>query len=310
MRKLRSRLQRHARAAGPGEAGRAGDGYEERRRIGGLGISRRPPRKGDLHGDSGIRPRRAGSPPGVERRIFFESAPWNVPRRRAAPARQARGYHGVRRPRRRGVVLALPAGKSHVLQRALRPVGGDGQDHPAARGNPLPGPEHVNGSMNATLFRAVLLLLCAAFTSGCAGFSAVNPGASARQLETLVGAPASVWKNADGSEVWEYPRGPLGVETYMVTLGPDGAVREVRQVLSDETISKLHDGMSRDQVRRLLGRPRDIGCSTLNDEEIWSWRYREWGVRNMELYVQFDRPTGSLKKISRFQVDTSDGKRQ
>jgi hypothetical protein len=164
--------------------------------------------------------------------------------------------------------------------------------------------------MNATLFRAVLLLLCAALTSGCAGFSAVNPGASARQLETLVGAPASVWKNADGSEVWEYPRGPLGVETYMVTLGPNGAVREVRQVLSDETISKLHDGMSRDEVRRLLGRPRDIGFSTLNDEEIWSWRYREWGVRNMELYVQFDRPTGSLKKISRFQVDTSDGKRQ
>jgi hypothetical protein len=60
----------------------------------------------------------------------------------------------------------------------------------------------------------------------------------------------------------------------------------------------------------LLGRPRDIGFSNLNDEEIWSWRYREWKVRNMELYVQFDRPTGALKKITRFQVDTSDGKRQ
>jgi len=33
-------------------------------------------------------------------------------------------------------------------------------------------------------------------------------------------------------------------------------------------------------------------------------------VRNMELYAQFDRPTGVLKKITRFQVDTSDGKRQ
>src|SRR5882762_6541797 len=163
--------------------------------------------------------------------------------------------------------------------------------------------------MRTTFSRAVLLLP-ALFAAGCASFSAINPGVSAQRVETLVGAPANVWKNADGSEVWEYPRGPLGVETYMVTLGSDRAVREVRQVLSDEYISKLHVGMSRDEVRRLLGRPRDIGFSDLNDEEIWSWRYREARVRNMELYVQFDRPTGTLKSISRFQIDTSDGKRQ
>jgi hypothetical protein len=164
--------------------------------------------------------------------------------------------------------------------------------------------------MSTTFFRALLLLFAALFTAGCAGFSAINPGASAREVETLLGTPANVWKNADGSEVWEYPRGPFGVETYMVTLGSDRAVREVRQVLSDEYISKLHVGMSRDEARRLLGRPRDIGFSDFNDEEIWSWRYREWGVRNMELYVQFDRRTGALKSISRFQIDTSDGKRQ
>jgi len=164
--------------------------------------------------------------------------------------------------------------------------------------------------MNTTFSRALLVLLPTLFAAGCASFSAIAPGASAQQVEKLVGAPASVWKNADGSEVWEYPQGPLGVETYMVTLGPDHAVREVRQVLSDETISKLHVGMSRDEVRRLLGKPRDIGFSSLNDEEIWSWRYREWGVRNMELYVQFDRSTGALKKVTRFQIDTSDGKRQ
>jgi hypothetical protein len=125
-----------------------------------------------------------------------------------------------------------------------------------------------------------------------------------------VGAPATVWKSADGSEVWEYPLGPLGVETYMVTLGRDRAVLEVRQVLSEETISKLHVGMSRDEVRRLVGRPREIGFSGPDDEEIWSWRYREWRVRNMELYVQFDRSTGALKRITRFQIDPSDGKRR
>jgi len=99
-------------------------------------------------------------------------------------------------------------------------------------------------------------------------------GCFARQVETLVAR-----RQTCGERGWlrglEYPRGPFGVETYMVALGPDHAVREVRQVLSDEYISKLHVGMSRDEVRRLLGRPRDIGFSEPNDEEIWSWRYRE-----------------------------------
>src|SRR5881392_3931624 len=131
--------------------------------------------------------------------------------------------------------------------------------------------------MNTILSRAVLVLFPALFAAGCANFAAIEPGASAQQIETLAGAHANVWKNVDGSEVWEYPRGPFGVETYMVTLGPDRAVREVRQVLSEEYISKLHVGMPRDEVRRLLGRPRDTGFSDLNDEEIWSWRYREWG---------------------------------
>ncbi len=154
-----------------------------------------------------------------------------------------------------------------------------------------------------------LSLALAAMLAGCANFAALPAGTPSQQVQAKLGTPGTVWKNADGTEVWEYPLGPLGVETYMVTLGRDRAVREVRQVLSEEYISKLHLGMSRDEVRRLVGRPRDIGFSDLNDEEIWSWRYREWRVRNMELYVQFDRPTGTLKRISRFQIDTGDGKR-
>src|SRR3989475_13073654 len=139
----------------------------------------------------------------------------------------------------------------------------------------------------------LFLLALAALLAGCANFAPVSSGMPAQQVQAKLGAPETVRKNADGSEVWEYPGGPLGRQTYMVTLGSDHAVREVRQVLSDETISKLHVGMSRDEVRRLLGKPRDIGFSALSDEEIWSWRYREWGGRTITLHVQFDRPTGT-----------------
>src|SRR5437870_12339179 len=99
----------------------------------------------------------------------------------------------------------------------------------------------------------------AASLAGCANFTAVRSGMPAQQVQAKLGAPETIRKNADGSEVWEYPGGPLGRQTYMVTLGSDRAVRAVHQVLRDESISKLHAGMSRDEVRRLLGRPRDIG---------------------------------------------------
>ena len=157
---------------------------------------------------------------------------------------------------------------------------------------------------------SLLPFALAASLAGCANFNTVASGMPAQQVQAKLGAPETVRKNADGSEVWEYPRGPFGVETYMVTLGPDRAVREVRQVLSEEYISKLQAGMSREEVRRLVGSPRYVGFSDRTDEEIWSWRYRDWKVRTMDLYVQFDRPTGRLKTVSKFQVDTSDSKQR
>src|SRR5437660_452355 len=157
-------------------------------------------------------------------------------------------------------------------------------------------------------FSLLLLPALAASLAGCANFTDVTSGMPARQVQAKLGAPETVRKNADGSEVWEYPGGPLGRQTYMVTLGSDRAVREVRQVLSEEYISKLQAGMSREEVRRLVGSPRYVGFSDRTDEEIWSWRYRDWKVRTMDLYVQFDRPTGRLKTVSKFQVDTSDSR--
>jgi hypothetical protein len=160
-----------------------------------------------------------------------------------------------------------------------------------------------------TAERRALLLASALLVAGCASFDTLSPGTPAQQVKARVGAPSDVWKSPDGSEVWEYPMGPLGTETYMVTLGPDQAVRDVRQVLTDENISKLKPGMPREEVRRALGRPGSINYSDSRNEEVWYWRYREWGVRRMELYVQFDRPSGALKAVTRYQIDTSDGKR-
>jgi SmpA/OmlA family protein len=164
--------------------------------------------------------------------------------------------------------------------------------------------------MMTLLQRCVLFLAPAVLAAGCANFESIAPGTPAQQVQARVGAPAEVFKSPDGSEVWEYPLGPLGTETYMITLGPDRAVRQVRQVLTDENISKLKPGMPREEVRRMLGRPGSMDVTESRKEEIWYWRYREWQVRKMELYVQFGWPAGGLTKVTRFQIDTSDGKRQ
>src|SRR4029077_2835639 len=85
--------------------------------------------------------------------------------------------------------------------------------------------------MIAALRRAAALLSLSFLAAGCANFSAISPGDSAPTVEARVGAPGAVWKNADGSEVWEYPQGFYAVQTFMVAFDSDHVVREVRQVL-------------------------------------------------------------------------------
>src|SRR6266568_1098655 len=140
----------------------------------------------------------------------------------------------------------------------------------------------------AALRRAATVLALSALSAGCANFSAISPGDSAHSVEARVGPPAAVWKNADGSEVWEYPQ---GVQTFMITMDADHSVMEMHQVLSEEYFSKVHAGMSRDEVRRLLGRPKEIWYFSRRDEEVW--RYLEVNYRFFN--VLFDHTSGMVR---------------
>ena len=145
----------------------------------------------------------------------------------------------------------------------------------------------------------LLLLALAACLAGCANLTAVSSGMPAQQVQAKLGAPETIRKNADGSEVWEYPGGPLGRQTYMVTLGSDRAVQEVHQVLNDEYFSRVRAGMSRDEVRRLLGKPGEIMVFGARDEEVWSWRYQQQNP--MFFNVLFDRTAGTVRAIQRIE---------
>jgi outer membrane protein assembly factor BamE (lipoprotein component of BamABCDE complex) len=134
---------------------------------------------------------------------------------------------------------------------------------------------------------------------GCAVFSPVKNGMDEKQVQARMGKPETVHRNFDGTETWEYPLGPSGRQTYMVVLGSDHAVRDVRQVLSDEYFAQVRAGMSREQVRRLLGKPGDISVFPARDEEVWSWRYQQQNP--MFFNVTFDRSAGTVRTTQRLE---------
>jgi hypothetical protein len=152
--------------------------------------------------------------------------------------------------------------------------------------------------MLRALHRASALLL-AVLAAGCASFSSVSPGDSDVNVKDKVGAPVAVLKNPDGSELWQYPRGYYATQTYMVTLGPDRRVQEVHQALSEEYFSKIQIGWSRDDVLRLLGRPREVWYFPARDEETWTWRY--YDTTYMFFNVLFDRTAGTVRTTQRLQ---------
>lgn len=72
-------------------------------------------------------------------------------------------------------------------------------------------------------------------------------------LKQKMGEPASVTREGD-REVWEYPLGPEGVRTYMMTVDAQGTVERIEQVLTEANFRRITPGMTMPEVRRILGR--------------------------------------------------------
>ena len=93
------------------------------------------------------------------------------------------------------------------------------------------------------------------------------------------GAPVTITEKADGSKIMEYPRQPEGSTNYLITIGADGKMSALRQLLSPANFAKVQPGLAKDEVRKLLGKPAKTQRFALKpDEEIWDWRFIESGV--------------------------------
>lgn len=129
----------------------------------------------------------------------------------------------------------------------------------------------------------------------------IQPGRTTQaEVRSRMGEPGFVHWNDDGTATWEYARQPNGSSCYMITFDNAQVVAKLEQVLNEANYARVRDGMSKDDVRRLLGAP---GSKTVFDnlgEEIWEWRIE--GVPPMEetyFMVHFDTTHGGVKKTSK-----------
>lgn len=87
------------------------------------------------------------------------------------------------------------------------------------------------------------------------------------------GQPERVWNEPDGARTLEYNRQPEGVRNYMITIGADGRMSALHQVLTAPNFERVQPGMGSEEVRRLLGKPARRVPYVLKNEVVWTWKF-------------------------------------
>lgn len=89
------------------------------------------------------------------------------------------------------------------------------------------------------------------------------------------GAPEAVWDGPDGAQVYEYNRQPAGHQNYQITIGADGKMAALKQVLNARSFALIQPGMPMEDVRKLLGKPMKITGFERKKETHYDWRWRD-----------------------------------
>jgi outer membrane protein assembly factor BamE (lipoprotein component of BamABCDE complex) len=124
----------------------------------------------------------------------------------------------------------------------------------------------------------VVLLAVASMLAACdaKNISELEEGVSTEaDVRERFGAPEAVWEGEDGAQIYEYNRQPEGHVNYMITIGPDGRMSALRQVLTERNFARVLPGMAMEEVRRMLGKPMKITTYDLKRETHYDWRYMD-----------------------------------
>ena len=122
-----------------------------------------------------------------------------------------------------------------------------------------------------------------------------------------MGVPDLVWDLPDGGRQWDYVRGPVGLETLRVTIGPDGRYAGTTQLLTEANFRNAKPGMTGEELTRLFSRPTEKQRMALKREIVWSWRYAGDGGFKYHFNAHLDEATGRATGYSRTDDPSASG---
>lgn len=136
---------------------------------------------------------------------------------------------------------------------------------------------------------AALFLAAGLLVGACDRASKLEEGVSTEaQVRQEFGEPTTVTIAPDGTRTLEYPRQPEGWTNYRIQIGADGKMSSLRQLLNPDNFARVKPGLTREQVRELLGRAAKTTPFALKQEEVWDWRFKEHGQTARLFSVTFD----------------------
>ena len=128
----------------------------------------------------------------------------------------------------------------------------------------------------------ILTLISALMLSACASYSGwgLQPGsATEADVVRTMGQPALQFDTEGGGRDLIFPRGPLGTQTFIAHLDAKGTLVRIDPVLNEASFNRIRDGMTRDQVLRMIGPPSEttnFGPRTGN--VAYTYRFMDgWG---------------------------------
>ena len=150
--------------------------------------------------------------------------------------------------------------------------------------------------------KTLAIFALAVAAGGCAAYSGMGlrPGSSTESdVRGVMGAPALEMRDPDGSRNLYYPRGPLGKQTYVAEVGPNGVLRGVSNVLNDDVFNRIRPGLTGEDVLRLIGPPREKAYFSNLGQTAWDYKYQDtWGYDAI-FSVMLDRQDIVVGKVTR-----------
>ena len=117
-------------------------------------------------------------------------------------------------------------------------------------------------------------------------------------VRQLMGMPETIREQSDGSAIHEYPRGPAGTQAWMVRIDSSGRYQGMTDALTPQNLARVKPGMTRDEVRALLGKPGEVGKQVWAKGLVMTWRVQT-GPGETEMFHAELGPDGRVVKVDR-----------